>query len=63
MQYLKRLKVHPGVPVAIDITLMLILVGVANDMLSSFSGVTIGLICATPIWCIVLWTARMQPPS
>lgn len=61
MQYFKRLKAHPGVPVAAAFTLVFILAGLSNKSLGLLGGVMIGLLTSSPYWAIVLWTVRTQP--
>lgn len=57
--YIKRLKAHPGVPVAAMLTVVFPLAGLGNK--NTLPGVAAGLACAAMVWLIVLWTARTQP--
>jgi fucose permease len=60
MRYFKRLKSHPGVPVAGFLTAVFPLAGLANKN-GWQDGVIAGLVAAAVVWLIVLWTARTQP--
>lgn len=60
-KYLKRLKAHPGVPVATGFTLFGAL---ARASEAGIEGLFVGALMASVIvWPIVLWTARSQPIS
>lgn len=57
--YFKRLRAHPGVPVAAMLTIMFLIGGLANK--NPQSGLIDGLAASLSIWLIVLITARTQP--
>lgn len=57
--YLKRLRIHPGVPVASMLTLIFMLAGLGNK--NWLAGVIAGAVVSILMWCVVLWTARTQP--
>lgn len=60
--YWKRLKKHPGVPLASFLTLTGAFMGTQNESMSLFYGALWGaLIMGVWCWPIVLWTARTQP--
>lgn len=58
--YWKRLKAHPGVPVATAMSVMFPLAGLANEN-GRQGGLIAGAVAALAVWAIVLWTARTQP--
>ncbi len=58
--YWKRLKNHPGVPVATAMSVMFPLAGLGNEN-DWRVGVIAGAVAALAVWAIVLWTARTQP--
>lgn len=59
--YLKRLSVHPGVPVATFLSLAFMFAGIANENMGVLDGAIMGLIVSAVPWAIVLLTARTQP--
>lgn len=60
--YWKRLKNHPGVPVATIFTIIGTGAGIGNESMGMLSGSAFGAgMCALISWPIVLWTARTQP--
>lgn len=58
--YYKRLRGHPGVPVAGLVSFLFPLAGVGDEK-GWLGGVIAGLVAAAVVWAIVLWTARTQP--
>ena len=56
--YLKRLRGHPGLPVALVLTPAFMLAGLANE--NPTAGFVMGSIASVIVWCIVLWTALKQ---
>lgn len=57
--YWKRLRGHPGVPIAAAGTFFFPAVGLGNS--DWLAGVIAGAVASAVIWAIVLWTARAQP--
>lgn len=60
-RYWKRLKNHPGVPIASFLTVAFCFAGMGRDDASLAQGALIGLVTSLFVWAIVLWTARTQP--
>lgn len=59
--YVKRLKLHPGVPVAAMMSGAFLSAGLSNPSLSWWQGAVVGAGFSVLPWAIVLWTARDQP--
>lgn len=59
--YLKRLKQHPGAPIAAMMTVAFAFAGLANESLSWSQGLVVGIGFSILPWAVVLWTARDQP--
>ncbi len=62
--YLKRLKAHPGVPLASILTPIFIATGLTATGLAEghpMDGLLVGVGASVMTWAIVLWTARDQP--
>lgn len=59
--YLKRLKSHPGVPIAMMLTSVAVLCAIANDSTTVKQGIIVGLVASLFFWVPVLITARNQP--
>ncbi|MHA3905190.1 hypothetical protein ACTPOE_16920 [Castellaniella sp. WN] len=57
--YWKRLRAHPGVPIAAAGTFFFPLAGLGNS--DWIAGVIAGSAASAAVWAIVLWTARTQP--
>lgn len=55
--YLKRLRAHPGVPVAGVMTFAFLLAALTSER-SPGGAMWIALVFAALVWGVVLWTAR-----
>jgi hypothetical protein len=55
--YLKRLRAHPGVPVAAVLTFAFLLAALSNKH-NPGGAMWIALVFAALVWGVVLWTAR-----
>jgi hypothetical protein len=55
--YLKRLRAHPGVPIAAVLTFAFLLAALSNER-SPGGAMWIALVFAALVWGVVLWTAR-----
>ena len=58
--YWKRLRAHPGVPIAAAGTFFFPLAGLGDEN-GWQGGVIAGIAASAVVWAIVLWTARTQP--
>ena len=56
----KRLKAHPGVPVASAMTAVFLFAGLSNPHSQSV-GLASAIIFSAIMWAVVLWTARTNP--
>ena len=56
--YLKRLRHHPGVPVAAFMTVAFVVAGLFNENLSIKEALVIGLTVSAVMWAAVLFTNR-----
>ena len=55
--YLKRLRAHPGVPVAAVLTFAFLLAALSNER-SPGGAMLVALWFSALVWGVVLWTAR-----
>jgi len=60
VSYRKRLAAHPGKEIAAIFTVMF-MVAAGNSGAGFWQAVLAGVIGSSPIWAVVLWTARTQP--